>query len=75
MRIVDQVQIDLPRPHGHHDFSFRLPDFPWSFTGTLVSLVWAVEASLEPKGAVERVPIVSGAWRRGDPAMSLFASR
>ena len=59
VRIVDQVQVDLPRPHGHRDFSFRLPNFPWSFTGKLVSLVWAVEASLEPKGAVERVSIVS----------------
>ena len=59
VEIVDQVRVDRPRPQGHHDFSFRLPDFPWSFTGTLVSLVWAVEASLEPRGAVERVNLVS----------------
>ena len=59
VEIVDQIQIEMPRPHGHRDFRFRLPDFPWSFAGTLVSLVWAVEASLEPKGAVHRVPIVS----------------
>ncbi len=59
VEIVDQIQIELPRPHGHRDFSFRLPDFPWSFSGTLVSLIWAVEASLEPKGTVERVTVVS----------------
>ncbi len=59
VEIVDQIQIEMPRSHGHRDFRFRLPDFPWSFAGTLVSLVWAVEASLEPKGAVERVAIVS----------------
>lgn len=57
--VVDQIQIDHPRPHGHRDFKFRLPDFPWSFSGSLISLTWAVEASLEPKGTVERVTVIS----------------
>ncbi len=57
--IVEQVDVEYPSVHGSREFSFRLPDFPWSFSGTLVSVVWAVEASLEPGGAVERVILVS----------------
>ncbi len=59
VEIVDQVEVESPSIEGRREFSFRLPDFPWSFSGTLISLLWAVEASLEPDGAVERVPLVS----------------
>lgn len=59
IEIVDQITVEGPGPQGSHAFSFALPDFPWSFSGTLVSLVWSVEASLEPKGAVARTDFVS----------------
>ena len=62
--IVDQVEVEHPSRQGGHDFSFRLPDFPWSFSGTLISLIWAVEATLEPEGAVERVTLVSAPGAR-----------
>ena len=64
VRVVEQVRVDPPSVQGDRAFSFRLPDFPWSFSGTLVSLVWAVEASLEPDGAVERVILVSAPGAR-----------
>ncbi len=59
VEIVEQVEVERPPALGSRAFSFRLPDFPWSFSGTLISLVWAIEASLEPKGGVERVNLIS----------------
>lgn len=38
-------------------FAFRAPAYPWSFSGNLISLVWAVEASLEPRGDLDRVEV------------------
>ncbi len=59
VEIVEQVEVEHLPIQGSHEFTFRLPDFPWSFSGTLISLVWAVEANLEPDGTVERVTLVS----------------
>jgi len=46
--------ITRPAQSGEQSFTFTLPDFPWSFSGTLVTLQWAVEALLEPKGESRR---------------------
>lgn len=59
IEIVDQIEVDHPPARGSHEISFVLPAFPWSFSGTLVSLIWAVEVSLEPRGTVERVDLTS----------------
>lgn len=37
-----------PAGQGQGDFSFPLPNDPYSFSGTLVSLNWALEAVLLP---------------------------
>lgn len=37
-----------PTPEEPHAFQFTLPDFPFSFSGKLVSVVWAVELVLDP---------------------------
>ena len=59
IEIVEQIEFEHPPRAGDREFTFRLPDFPWSFSGSLISLGWAVEASLEPGGAVERVDLIS----------------
>ncbi|MCA9494525.1 MAG: hypothetical protein KC621_31575 [Myxococcales bacterium] len=45
-------------------FELRLPLEPWSFSGTLVSVSWAVEVSIEPNGGVTRQDIVSAPGRQ-----------
>ncbi|MCP3956402.1 MAG: hypothetical protein GY719_00975 [bacterium] len=59
IEIVEQIELEHPPASGSRDLTFRLPDFPWSFSGALISLVWAIEASLEPGGTVERVDLIS----------------
>ena len=59
VEIVDQIEIEDPPAAGSREFSFTLPDFPWSFSGTLVSVLWRVEASIEPDGGGEHVGLVS----------------
>jgi hypothetical protein len=45
-------------PQGSADFDLELPLGPWSFSGKLVSLLWALELVVEPGELVERVPLV-----------------
>lgn len=39
---------------GFQEFRPRLPDVPYSFSGKLISIVWAVEAVAEPGHEVAR---------------------
>ena len=39
---------------GERTLTFQLPQQPWSFSGRLVSLLWAVELVVEPKGRAAR---------------------
>ncbi len=41
---VEQERIDHPGRQGTRGFSFELPAGPVSFNGTLISLIWGVEA-------------------------------
>ena len=43
---------------GSGTFSFRAPRAPWSCSGRLVSIAWAVEAVADPAGDVAREPLV-----------------
>lgn len=38
-------------------FSFTAPDAPYSFNGTLIAVIWAVELVAEPSGEFERIEI------------------
>ncbi|MDA8017559.1 MAG: DUF3592 domain-containing protein [Thermoanaerobaculia bacterium] len=56
---VAQTRVDTPSDHGEHRFALQLESQPWSFSGTLVSVQWIVEASLEPNGDLHRVVLIS----------------
>jgi hypothetical protein len=52
--VVTSMALAAPRPEDQRDFTLPLPREPYSFSGTLVSVVWAVELLVEPGGHVER---------------------
>jgi len=41
--IIEEIKIDHPKISGEELFSFRIPSKPRSFSGTLISLKWALE--------------------------------
>jgi len=48
MGVVETVRFDEPGAIGWKDFSFALPDGPYSFSGKLISLLWAIELTCSP---------------------------
>jgi hypothetical protein len=56
--LVSQMRFDAPQKEEGRKFSFTLPAEPWSFSGQLVSLIWALELVAEPGGHTARVELV-----------------
>ncbi len=56
--VVDTCEWVSPPQAGQEQFSFQLPKGPYSFSGELVSLLWALELVLEPGGHTERLEFV-----------------
>jgi hypothetical protein len=51
---VDSVTFPAPQVSDDRSFSFTLPRQPYSFSGTLISLVWALELIVAPGSNVAR---------------------
>ena len=47
--VIDHREFRLPALSGHKEFTFNLPEGPYSFSGRLISLIWALEL-VTPKG-------------------------
>ena len=47
--IIDTIRIDNPGTLGGRHFKFLLPHGPYSFSGKLISIIWALELTL-PRG-------------------------
>lgn len=60
VEVVENHRIDAPGLAGESDFGFRLPLGPYSFSGSLITLSWALELVALPSGETERVDLVVG---------------
>jgi hypothetical protein len=58
--VVEVLPIAGPGIRDRRSFSFTLPSGPCSFSGTLISIVWAIELLADPGGVVERWHLVVG---------------
>jgi hypothetical protein len=58
VELIDQLCIEAPGGDGERVFAFRLPSGPYSFSGALITLSWALELVALPDGELERVDLV-----------------
>jgi len=56
--LVDTVAFPNPQAAEQRTFQFTLPEAPFSFSGKLISIIWAIELIVEPGSSVERREIV-----------------
>ncbi len=57
LEVVDVVHIETTDAAGEQAFAFTAPRRPWSFSGKLVSLIWALEIVALPREDSERFDI------------------
>lgn len=58
LRIVHTVQLERPEADDRRAFQVQLPAGPYSFSGKLISLTWALEVVAEPGSRAGRTPLV-----------------
>jgi hypothetical protein len=62
--IVENLRLGQPLAQETRSFRFRLPQAPYSCSGTLISIVWALELIAYPSKTVTRQEIVVGPGRK-----------
>ena len=63
VEIVGTTVWEHPAAAESREFDLKLPDAPYSFSGKLISVLWALELVSEPAGEVARAEItVSPTW-------------
>ena len=55
---VDSVEHSQPKSNGESGFDFVAPSRPFSFSGKLISLTWAIEALVFPSLDAEQAELV-----------------
>jgi hypothetical protein len=64
LRVIETVAFANPEPQDSRGFRVRLPEGPYSFSGKLISLLWALEAVVEPGSRAERLILIVSPTRR-----------
>jgi hypothetical protein len=64
LQIVDTARFNGPERSEGRGFTVRVPQGPFSFSGKLISLLWALEAVAQPNDRAERLPITVSPTRR-----------
>jgi len=64
LKIVETVAFANPERQDRRGFSVRLPEGPFSFSGKLISLLWALEVVLDPGSRAERLVLTVSPTRR-----------
>lgn len=62
--VVTTLPFPEPAAKDRRSFSLQLPDGPYSFSGKLISLTWALELVAEPGSRASRVEITVSPTRR-----------
>jgi hypothetical protein len=73
--IVENVRFEQPLAEGERSFRFRLPPAPYTCSGRLVSVVWALELIAHPSKAVARQELQMGPHKKAVRLESLPAFR
>lgn len=60
VEIAKSVVLDCPALSGREAVSVSVPEQPYSFSGTLVSIIWALELVALPSAESTRVEITIG---------------
>lgn len=56
-QVIESLPFDAPSAHDQRPFHFTAPAQPYSFSGRLISLIWALELVVEPGNRFERMEI------------------
>lgn len=64
LEIVETAAFHSPGVVDRRAFTVRLPEGPFSFSGKLISLLWALEAVAQPNDRAGRLPITVSPTRR-----------
>ncbi len=56
--VLESKRIESPVLEGSEEFSFVFPDAPYSFSGKLISVVWAIELVVLPSDEAECIELL-----------------
>src|SRR5205814_1664915 len=71
--IMEMIPFEEPQAGDTRTFTFSAPPAPYSFSGTYISLIWAVELLMQPGDRFERIEITIAPG--GEEVLPLKAAR